>query len=150
MLTNKLKIRLSLLAGILSWLLFTFFDLYLLFVEKYELNVNLSEVLPQIFLTTLIVSTLFFYRYTITKADSVNFIDLLWRVFITGLVTTIGSLLIRSFFYVFRNSTITENALTINFLYNILIGLVVIYLVSTFVVWKRLILYQKTKSLIQL
>ncbi len=150
MLTNKFKIRLSLLAGILSWLLFTFFDLYLLFVEKYQLNVNLSEVLPQIFLTTLIVSILFFYRYTITKADSVNFTDLLWRVFITGLVTTIGSLLIRGFFYVFRNSTITENALTINFLYNILTGLVIIYLVSTFVVWKRLILYQKTKSLIQL
>ncbi|WP_258100438.1 GAF domain-containing SpoIIE family protein phosphatase [Marinoscillum pacificum] len=149
MLTNKLKIRLSLLAGILSWLLFTFFDLYLLFVEKYDLNVNLSEVLPQIFLTTLIVSTLFFYRYTITKADSVNFLDLLWRVFITGLVTTIGSLFIRAFFFVFKNSTITENALTINFLYNILIGLVVIFLVSTFVVWKRLILYQKTKSLIQ-
>lgn len=150
MLTNKLKIRLSLLTGILSWLLFTFFDLYLLFVEKYQLNVNLSEVLPQVFLTTLVVSTLFFYRYTITKADSVNFIDLLWRVFITGLVTTIGSLLIRGFFFVFGNSTITENALTINFLYNILIGLVVIYLVSTFVVWKRLILYQKSKSLIQL
>lgn len=150
MLTNKLKIRLSLLSGILSWLLFTFFDLYLLFVEKYQLNVNLSEVLPQIFLTTLVVSTLFFYRYTITKADSVNFIDLLWKVFITGLVTTIGSLLIRGFFYVFGNSTITENALTINFLYNILIGLVVIFLISTFVVWKRLILYQKSKSLIQL
>ncbi len=150
MLTNKLKIRLSLLSGILSWLLFTFFDLYLLFVEKYQLNVNLSEVLPQIFLTTLVVSTLFFYRYTITKADSINFIDLLWKVFITGLVTTIGSLLIRGFFYVFGNSTITENALTINFLYNILIGLVVIFLISTFVVWKRLILYQKSKSLIQL
>lgn len=150
MLSNKLKIRLSLLAGILSWLLFTFFDLYLQFVEKYQLNVNLSNILPQVFLTGLIVSTLFFYRYTITKADSINFIDLLWRVFITGLVTTVGSLLIRLFFYVFGNSAITQNSLTINFLYDILIGLVVIYLVSTFVVWKRLILYQRSKNLIQL
>ncbi|MEQ9304018.1 MAG: serine/threonine protein phosphatase, partial [Marinoscillum sp.] len=150
MLSNKLKIRLSLLVGILSWLLFTFFDLYLQFVQKYQLNVNLSNILPQIFLTTLIVSTLFFYRYTITKADSINFLDLLWRVFITGLVTTVGSLLIRLFFYVFGNSTISENTLTINFLYDILIGLVVVYLISTFVVWKRLILYQKSKNLIQL
>lgn len=150
MLSNKLKIRLSLLAGILSWLLFTFFDLYLLFVEQYQLNVELSRALPQIFLTTLVLSTLSFYRYTITKADSINFLDLLWRVFITGLVTTIGSLLIRMFFYVFGNSTISENPLTINFLYNILIALIIVYLISTFVVWKRLILYQKSKNLIQL
>lgn len=150
MLSNKLKIRLSFLAGILSWLLFTFFDLYLLFIGKYHLNVNLSPVLPQLFLSALIVSTLFFYRYTITKADSVNFIDLLWRVFITGLVTTIGSLLIRFFFYIFKSSAITENPFTINFLYHILAGLVTVYLVSTYVVWKRLILYQKSKSLIRL
>ncbi|MEQ8554315.1 MAG: SpoIIE family protein phosphatase [Cyclobacteriaceae bacterium] len=150
MLSNKLKIRLSLLVGILSWLLFTFFDLYLQFVQKYQLNVNLSNVLPQIFFTSLVVSTLFFYRYTVTKADSINFLDLLWKVFITGLITTVGSLLIRLFFYVFGNSTISENTLTINFLYDVLIGLVVIYLISTFVVWKRLILYQKSKNLIQL
>ena len=150
MLSEKLKIRLSFLAGILSWLLFTFFDLYLLFVDQYQLNVDLSAILPQIFLTTLVLSTLAYYRYTITKADSINFIDLLWRVFITGLVTTIGSLFIRLFFYIFGNSTISENPFTVNFLYNILVGLVVIYLVSTFVVWKRLILYQKSKNLIQL
>lgn len=150
MVTRKLKIRLSLLAGILSWLLFTFFDLYLLFVEKYQLNVDLSSLLPQVFLTTLVVSVLFYYRQTITKADSVNFIDLLWQVFVTGLVTTIGSLIIRLFFYVFGNSAISENPFTINFLYHILIGLIIIYLVSTFVVWKRLIQYQKSKNLIQL
>ncbi|MFY0608212.1 MAG: SpoIIE family protein phosphatase [Cyclobacteriaceae bacterium] len=150
MLSGKLKIRLSFLAGILSWLLFTFFDLYLLFVEQYQLNVELSAIVPQIFLTATVLSTLAFYRYTITKADSINFIDLLWKVFITGLATTIGSLLIRLFFYIFSRSTISQNPFTVNFLYDILIGLLIVYLVSTFVVWKRLILYQKSKNLIQL
>ncbi len=150
MLSVKLKIRLLFLAGILSWLLFAFFDLYLLFVEQYELNVDLSSILPQVFLTTTVLCTLGFYRYTITKADSVNFIDLLWKVFITGLATTIGSLLIRLFFYIFSRSTISQNPFTVNFLYDVLIGLLIIYLVSTFVVWKRLILYQKSKNLIQL
>ncbi|MFT7236991.1 MAG: sigma-B regulation protein RsbU (phosphoserine phosphatase) [Cyclobacteriaceae bacterium] len=148
--TQKLKIRLSFLAGLLSWLLFAFFDLYALFVAKYELKVNLSELLPQIFLTTFILSTLTFYRYKITKADSINFLDLLWRVFITGLVTTIGSLIIRLFFYVFANSAISKNPITINFFYHLLVGLVIIFLISTFVVWKRLILYQKSKNLLQL
>lgn len=150
MVSNKLKIRLSFLAGVLSWLLFTFFDLYLLFVERYDLHVNLSGLIPQVFLTTFILSTLSYYRYIVTKADSINFIDLLWRVFITGLITTMGSLIIRLFFYVFGNSSISENPITVNLLYHILIGLVAIYLISTFVVWKRLILYQKSKNLIQL
>lgn len=150
MLSYKLKIRLSLLAGLLSWLLFTYFDLYLIFIEQYELNVHLSRILPQVFLSAYIISVLFYYRYIITKADSVNFLDLLWRVFITGLVTTLGSLLIRLFFYVFENSSISENPITINLLYDILVGLVIVYLISTFVVWKRLILYQKSKNLIQL
>lgn len=150
MVSIKLKIRLSLLASLLSWLLFTFFDLYLLFIEKYALNVQLSGILPQVFLTTFIIATLLHYRYIITKADSINFIDLLWRVFITGLITTIGSLAIRMFFYVFENSSISENPLTINLLYHVLIGLVVVFLISTFVIWKRLILYQKSKNLIQL
>lgn len=150
MISNKLKIRLSFLAGVLSWLLFTFFDLYLLFIAKHNLKVNLTPILPQLFLTTFIIAALFFYRYTITKADSVNFVDLLWRVFITGLLTTIGSLSIRFFFYIFRSSSIAENTFTVNFFYHILVGLVVVFLISTFVVWKRLILYQKSKSLIQL
>lgn len=131
-------------------MLYAFFDLYALFVTKYQLRVNLSDVLPQIFLTTFILSTLVFYRYQITKADSVNFLDLLWRVFITGLVTTIGSLVIKLFFLVFANSAFSQNPITINFFYHVLVGLIIIFLVSTFVVWKRLILYQKSKNLLQL
>lgn len=150
MASRKLKIQLSLLLGTLSWLLFTFFDLYLIFIQKYQLKVQLTPIIPQVFFTLMILSTLFYYRQTITKADSVNFVDLLWRVFLTGLVTTIGSLLIRFFFNVFSDSTISENPFTINFFYHLLTGLVVIYLISTFVVWKRLIQYQKSKSLIQL
>jgi sigma-B regulation protein RsbU (phosphoserine phosphatase) len=150
MLSDKLKIRLSFFLGLLSWLLFLFFDLYLLFIETYQLKVELSGILPQIFFTGFIISTFFYFKYQITKADSINFIDLLWRVFITGLVTTIGSLGIRLFFSVFANSSVSQNPMTINFFYHILAGLVVIFMISTFVVWKRLILYQKSKNLIQL
>lgn len=109
-----------------------------------------TSVLPQVFLSTFILSTLFYYRYKITKAESINFLDLLWKVFVTGLITTIASLMIRLFFTLFEARAITQNPITINFFYHIYVALVVIYLVSTFVVWKRLILYQKSKNLIQL
>ncbi|WP_258102655.1 GAF domain-containing SpoIIE family protein phosphatase [Marinoscillum sp. MHG1-6] len=107
-------------------------------------------LVPQIFLTIFILTVYFFYRLHISKAESVNFVDLLWRVFITGLVTSIGSLIVRIFFIVFADSAISQSEITINFFYSIFTGLVVIFLVSTFVVWKRLILYQKSKNLIKL
>ena len=113
-------------------------------------RLTFREFCHRLFSPGLVLSTLIYFRYIITKAESVNFMDLLWRVFITGLITTVGSLLIRLFFYVFGNSGISENPVTINFFYHILVGLVVIFMVSTFVVWKRLILYQKTKNLIQI
>ncbi len=113
------------------------------------MKVQLSDFIPQLFFTGFVVSTFGYYRYVISKADTLNFTDLLWKVFITGLITTLISLGIRFFFTVFANSSIVENPLTVNFFYNILLGLVIIYMVSTLVVWKRLILYQKSKNLLQ-
>ncbi len=148
--SDKLKIRLSLLGAIFFWLLFAASNIYLLFIESYEMKVELSDFLPQLFFTGFVLFTFTYYRYVITKADTLNFTDLLWKVFITGLITTLISLGIRFFFTFFANSSIVESPLTVNFFYNILLGLVIVYTISTMVVWKRLILYQKSKNLLQL
>ncbi|MFT4738504.1 MAG: sigma-B regulation protein RsbU (phosphoserine phosphatase) [Cyclobacteriaceae bacterium] len=147
--SKKLKIRLTFLTGLLSWLLFSFFDIYFILLKRYEIEEAYIEVVPQVFLTLFILSTLGYYRYMITKAESINFIDLLWRVFITGLITTMISLSLRFVFTLFAATSFIQNPLTVNFFYHIYVALVVIFLVSTFVVWKRLILYQKSKKLIQ-
>ncbi|MEP0986312.1 GAF domain-containing SpoIIE family protein phosphatase [Ekhidna sp.] len=119
-------------------------------MENYDMKVDFSNFFPQLCFTGFVLSTFAYYRYIITKADTLNFTDLLWKVFITGLITTLISLAIRLFFTVFAQSTLVESPLTVNFFYNILIALVVIFMVSTLVVWKRLILYQKSKNLLQL
>ena len=146
----KLKIRITFLVGLVSWILFTFFDIYAILLQRYKMQEDLATSLPQAFLTLFILSALFYYRYKVTKAESINFIDLLWKVFVTGLVTTLISLTIQGFFILFKGSSIAGNSITINFFYHVYSGAVIIYLVSTFVVWKRLILYQKSKNLIQL
>ena len=148
--SDKLKIRLSFLGALICWLLFSAANIYLLLIEKYEMKVQLSDFIPQLFFTGFVLSTFAYYRFIITKADTINFTDLLWKVFITGLVTTLFSLGIGFFFNVFAGRDIVENPITVNFFYNILLGLVIIYTVSTLVVWKRLILYQKSKNLLQL
>lgn len=147
--SNKLKIRLSFLGAVISWLLFSAANIYLLFIENYDMKEQLSDVIPQIFFTGFVLSTFAYYRYVIIKADTLNFTDLLWKVFITGLVTTLISLAIRFFFAVFAETTLVESPLTVNLFYNVLIGLVIIFMISTLVVWKRLILYQKSKNLLQ-
>ncbi|MEQ9402653.1 MAG: SpoIIE family protein phosphatase [Cyclobacteriaceae bacterium] len=148
--STRLKIRLSFLGALISWLLFSASNIYLLFIESYEMKVQFSNFLPQLFFSGFIISIFIYYRYIITKADTLNFTDLLWKVFITGLITTLISLSIRFFFTVFASSSIVESALTVNFFYNILLGLVIVFMISTLVVWKRLILYQKSKNLLQL
>lgn len=148
--SQKLKIRITFFVGLVSWLLFTFFDIYAILLQRYKMQEDLATSLPQAFLTLFILSAFFYYRYKVTKAESINFIDLLWKVFVTGLVTTLISLTIQGFFILFKGSSIASNSITINFFYHVYSGAVIIYLVSTFVVWKRLILYQKSKNLIQL
>ncbi|MEP1034537.1 SpoIIE family protein phosphatase [Ekhidna sp.] len=145
-----MKIRLSFLGAIICWLLFTGSSIYLLLVQSYDMKVDFSNFFPQLCFTGFVLTTFAYYRYIITKADSLNFTDLLWKVFITGLITTLISLAIQLFFSIFASTTLVESPLTINFFYNILVGLVVIYMVSTLVVWKRLILYQKSKNLLKL
>ena len=145
-----MKIRLSFLGAIVCWSLFTGSSIYLLFVKSYEMKVDFSNFFPQICFTGFVLTVFAYYRYMITKADTLNFTDLLWKVFITGLITTLISLAIRFFFSIFASSTLVESPLTINFFYSVLVGLVMIYIISTFVVWKRLILYQKSKNLLRL
>lgn len=101
------------------------------------------------FLLDLFFISLFsFYKIKIGKAESINFIDLLWRVFVTGLLATIVSFSIRYFYFVLGSSSMAENPYLINFFYHINLGLISAFVFSTLIVWKRLILYQKTKNLI--
>ena len=68
----------------------------------------------------------------------------------TGLIATLVSLVIQVFFLVFAESSIANNIIVVNFAYHIYSGVFIVYLLCTFMVWKRLILYQKSKNLIKL
>ncbi len=72
---------------------------------------------------------------------------MLWKVFAAGLLTTILSLSIRFVFNILGSSALAKNILMVNFFYHLNAGLVLAFLISTFVAWKRLILYQKSKWL---
>lgn len=148
MLSQKGIIRLSVILGIIFWSLFTIVDLMALFSELNGIAFGFPAFVSNALLALFIISLILFYRFNIGQAESVNFVDLLWRVFVSGLIATVVTLSIEFFFTIFASSKVGSNTLVINFLYHINIGLIIAFLVSTFIVWKRLILYQKSKTLL--
>jgi phosphoserine phosphatase RsbU/P len=124
-------------------------DLIILFGHLNNQVSGVNPVVPQIMLVSMLVFIFITFKFLLRDTESINILDLLWRVFVTGLVTTIASLLIRLFLYILAGSTLVQNPLLINLFYHINIGLIAIFLISTFVVWKKLILYQKSKTLIK-
>lgn len=87
-----------------------------------------------------------FYRYNITRSESSNFVDLLWRVFATGLIAAIVALGIQLFYNSLDDSILRFNVFVNTFLSNLDKSLISVFLISTFMAWKKLILYQKQTS----
>ena len=147
MLSNKSIVRLSVAFGIISWLSLLGVDFIFLFASINNIDPAIPAYIPKLILNGFFLILFLFYKFSIGKAESVNFVDLLWRVFVVGLLTALVSLSIRFFFFMLADNKLTQNPLLIEFFYHINIGLVATFLLSTFIVWKRLILYQKSKYL---
>jgi hypothetical protein len=143
-------IRISGAASILFWLALVVFDLNFLFWRANNLNPGIPDYLAEVLLVLFIISLVTYYRYQIGKAESINFIDLLWKAFVTGLIATVISLLIKFFLMFIEGTKLSQNFIFINVFYEVNIGLFFIFLITTWIIWKRLLLYQKTKWLFRL
>jgi len=141
-------IRFTAVAAILCWVALIIVDLVLGFELKNNVDTGLPKFLSGLFLTGYIIALYFHYQRRLADTDNLNFVDLLWRVFVTGLIATIISVFIQFFLSFFSGSNLVEHGLVLSFLYHINIGLILAFITSTFLVWKKLILYQKTKSLL--
>lgn len=148
MLSKKAIIRLTTLLAIITWVVMVFGDLSIVFSTTNNLKPGIGREVPPIMLSLFILSLFVFYKYRIEKAESINFVDLLWKVFVTGLITTIVSLSFRLFLNLLGSTKLAENVIFLDFIYLSNLGLICAFLISTFIVWKRLILYQKSKFLL--
>ncbi len=148
MFSYKAITRLSVFFGIVTWCTTAFIDLSILFSYTNGLKPEYSRELSLVSFNLFLFSLYIFYKYRIDKAENINFIDLLWRVFVTGLVTTVISLIFRLLIFILGDSTLTQSVLFQDFIYSVNIGLLSAVLVACFSVFRRLILYQKSKVLI--
>ncbi|MCO6359524.1 GAF domain-containing SpoIIE family protein phosphatase [Roseivirga pacifica] len=140
--------RLSLVLAVLLWLIVILIDVLQLLAIRSDLDLGIRAEIPRLIEALFYVFIVIYYRFKISNVESGNFVDLLWRVFATGLVTTIISLIFRLFYSSIDGTALANNEFLITALYDINKALISVFLISTFTVWKRLILYQKSKRLV--
>jgi len=148
-LKTKAIIRLAFLGSIIAWLVLVFSDVTVLFSDMKGLPPGVPVWLPRVMLDLFIVCLFYYYKFRVERDESLNFTDLLWKVFATGLIATVVSLVFRLVHNLLGTTTLTSNILFTDFIYQINLGLFISFLLAAYTSWKRLILYQKSKWLIR-
>jgi len=149
MFSKKLILRASIIIGILSWVLLLAVDL--LWLKAYQTNTeDLPDYLKQLLLCIFIIIWFIYFKLDLERGENINFLDLLWKAFIMGLIATIFTLFIRVASLPIFGLTILKDIYAKNILYHIILALVILFLITSFIAWKRLILYHKSKVLIKI
>src|SRR5690606_36241219 len=125
-------------------------DLPIVFSSTNNLKSGIPDWVPDVILNLFILSLYYYYRLRYERDDGLNFVDLLWRVFATGLVATVVSLFLKLVEMLLGATRLTTDVVFVDLIYLINLGLMVGFLIMAFTAWKRLILYQKSKWLLRL
>ena len=150
MLKTKALIRFTFLGATIAWLILVFSDVTILFSDVKGLQPDVPLWLPRVMLDLYVICLYYYYKLSIEHDEGLNFTDLLWKVFATGLVATVISLAIRFGLFLLGNAKLPSKFLFDDLIYQINLALLISFLIAAFTAWKRLILYQKSKWLIRL
>ncbi len=146
---TKALARFAFLAASVAWLVMVFSDVTVLFSDLKGLTPDIPVWLPKVMLDLYVISLYYYYKFKIERDESLNFTDLLWRVFATGLVATVLSLSLRLLDFLLGSTKLATNIFYQDVEYLVNLGLFISFLTAAFTAWKRLILYQKSKWLMR-
>jgi serine phosphatase RsbU (regulator of sigma subunit) len=141
--------KLSLFLAILAWILLLFVDMARLFGILNELGSGIAPELTLILEVLFFLSVYLFYGYSIHKNAKKDFINLIWRAASTGLFTVGVFLLIQGFYGILGESKLSQEPFLLNIFYHIKFAFIAIFLISSALLWKHLILYQKNKTVVK-
>ncbi len=141
--------KLSVLLAIFIWLGLLFVDLVRVFGIINELESGIPEEFTWILEILFFISVYSFYNYSINKGNQVNFLGLIWRAASTGIFATGFSLLVSFFNSGMAGTKLASEPFLQNFFYHINFALTSMFLISATLLWKNLILYQKTKRVVK-
>jgi hypothetical protein len=93
---TKAIIRLLFTLGVVTWLALVFTDISIVFSSTSpNVKQDVPLWIPSLLLNLFILCIFYYYKLKIERDEVLNFVDLLWRVFATGLVATVISLTLR-------------------------------------------------------
>lgn len=147
---TKAIIRLLFMVAAITWVALLFTDISIVLSTTNNIKSDIPSWLPGVILNLFILAVYFYYKLKLERDEVLNFVDLLWRVFATGLVATVISLALKLLDIVLGATKLTTHVLFIDFVYLVNLPLMVTFLIMAFTAWKRLILYQKSKWLLRL
>ncbi|HNC28512.1 MAG TPA: serine/threonine protein phosphatase, partial [Cyclobacteriaceae bacterium] len=81
--------RMLFVIGVITWIALLFTDLSVVFSAKNNLPQEVPTWLPGIILNLYLITLYYYYKFKIDRDEQLNFVDLLWRVFATGLIATV-------------------------------------------------------------
>lgn len=132
--------KLYFVLALVFWLSLTLCNLSFYFSDEPVLNLALADFLSNYLLCLFILFTFLYFKIEIGKQKYSSQDDHLWKVFLTGVTTILSSLFIRFFI----STGIFENLKLYSIFFHLNLGLIIIFLSSTFYVWKKLIMYHRT------
>jgi phosphoserine phosphatase RsbU/P len=141
--------KISLLVAILTWLALLFVDITRIFGELNQIDSGIAIEISYVLEILFFIMVYLFYDYSIQKNENNNFLDLIWRGATTGLLATTVSLLIFFFYYILGETRLATDPLLFNFFYHVNFAFTTLFLISCSLLWRHLILYQKTKKVVQ-
>jgi serine phosphatase RsbU (regulator of sigma subunit) len=139
--------RISLLLAIIVWLALVLVDLVRIFGMINNLDSGISEEV------TWILEILFFifylvYRRIFWKTRQSDFLTLIWRGVSNGLFAAAAGLLTELIYLALGESKIGTDPFLKNVFYHINFAWTSAFLISTALLWRHLILYQKNKQVV--
>ncbi|MDF2158887.1 GAF domain-containing SpoIIE family protein phosphatase [Algoriphagus sp. CAU 1675] len=141
--------KLSFLLAILVWLALLFVDLVRLFGTINEIDSGIAQEFTWILEILFFLTVYWFYNYSISRNTQNDFLNLIWRAASTGIFASGSMILIDLFYQVLGDSKLGQEPFLKNFFYHIHFALVTAFLISASILWKNLILYQRSKKVVK-
>ncbi|MDG1278068.1 MAG: SpoIIE family protein phosphatase [Algoriphagus sp.] len=141
--------KLSMLLAILVWLALLFVDLVRLFGILNEMESGIAIEFTWILEILFFLMVYLFYSYSISKNAKNEFINLIWRAASTGIFAVGVSALIFLFYGFISESRLSQEPFLRNLFYHINFALTTVFLISSALLWKHLILYQRSKRVVK-
>ncbi len=140
--------KISLLVSIMTWLSLLFVDITRLFGSINQMDSGIAPEISYILQVLFFIMVYVFYNHSINTNEKNSFLDLIWRGASTGVVASSISIFISLFYFLLGDSRLASDPILRNVFYHIDFAFITLFLVSCTLLWKHLILYQRTKRVV--